>query len=156
VRRFLYPDIELTNSISCYRAAIPSDKVKSDPELSLLLNSLEFWVGPNRSTAFGASSDDGRLWMTLYHLGSTGVVGGWKSPGDMAEMRESYRDFAPQIKKLLSFANSCLVWKVVEVPPLPSWVSSKRKLVLLGDASHAMTPHQGQVCFLLLKSTLFT
>jgi salicylate hydroxylase len=37
------------------------------------------------------------------------------------------------------------VWKVVEEPLLPSWMSKGGNAVVIGDAAHGMTPYQGQV-----------
>ena len=91
------------------------------------------------------SSDEDQYSMALYHPGNTGTAGGWKKPGDLEHMRETFKEFAPAMRKILDIVDRSVVWKVVEVPPLPSWISKGGKVVITGDAAHGMTPYQGQV-----------
>jgi salicylate hydroxylase len=91
------------------------------------------------------SSDEDQYSMALYHPGSTGTAGDWKKPGDLAHMRAAFKDFAQPMRKVLDVVDSSVVWKVVEVPPLPLWISKGGNVVIIGDAAHGMTPYQGQV-----------
>ncbi len=78
--------------------------------------------------------------MALYHPGNMGTAGDWKSPGDLDYMRETFKDFAPAMRIVLDIVDRGDVWKVVEVPPLPSWISKGGNVVIIGDAAHGMTP----------------
>ena len=49
------------------------------------------------------------------------------------------------MRNVLDLVDNSVVWKVVEVPPLPSWISKGGNVVIIGDAAHGMTPYQGQV-----------
>lgn len=48
------------------------------------------------------------------------------------------------MRQLLDHVDHCLVWKLVELPALPSWVSKNGNVVVMGDAAHAMLPFAAQ------------
>ncbi|KAI9825138.1 MAG: hypothetical protein M1819_000596 [Sarea resinae] len=144
VRNAMYPDINVDSNTNCYRAAISLQALKADPEIAPLLDALDFWMGPQHLVISGPSSDNDQYSIALYHPSSTGTAGDWKKAGDVAHMRETFKDFAPALRKVLDLVDGSLVWKVVEVPPLPSWISKGGNIVIIGDAAHAMTPYQGQ------------
>lgn len=76
---------------------------------------------------------------------SSGEVGAWNEPGDTEELRKRYSEFDPFIHKTLDTSESCSKWRVAEVPHLSRWSSENGRIVLLGDAAHAMMPHAEQV-----------
>jgi hypothetical protein len=102
-------------------------------------------MGPQHLVIAGPSSDEDQYSMALYHPGNTGTAGDWKKPGDLVHMRETFKDLAQPMRKVLDAVDSSVVWKVVEVPPLPSWISTGGNVVIIGDAAHGMMPYQGQV-----------
>lgn len=148
LRNYLHPEIQLKSYTKCYRATIQHDQMRDDPELSPLFDSINFWMGPDRLIIASNMEDTKTYTMNLYHSGDTGDAGDWKAPGDLNHMRSVFNDFNPQIQKLLGLVESCILWKVVAVPELESWMSPHGKMVLIGDAAHAMVSVQGQVCIL--------
>ena len=58
-------------------------------------------------------------------------------------MAAEFSDFCPDITELLSLIpeNQCVQWTLAELPPLPHARSANGRVVLLGDAWHAMVPH---------------
>lgn len=69
--------------------------------------------------------------------------------GSTKSLRELVSDFEPRVKKLVELVKpeDCFLWKIAHLPKLKSWVSRSGKIVLLGDAAHAMVPHLGAVRF---------
>jgi len=50
----------------------------------------------------------------------------------------------PQLTKILSFIDSSIKWPLRVGPKLSRWTSPSSKLVVIGDAAHAMLPYMSQ------------
>ncbi|MBA6339587.1 FAD-dependent monooxygenase [Colwellia sp. MB02u-10] len=66
----------------------------------------------------------------------------WNEPGNINELRETFSDWHPEIRKLLSATEQCFLWALFDRKPLELW--SDRKVTLLGDACHPMLPFLAQ------------
>ncbi|GLA77082.1 hypothetical protein AtubIFM55763_008964 [Aspergillus tubingensis] len=63
----------------------------------------------------------------------------WSAPGDRDEMISLFTDFPDWV---LNAAENIKLWQLRMQDPLPTYI--RGRTVLIGDAAHAMTPHQGQ------------
>lgn len=63
-------------------------------------------------------------------------------PADLDEMRAAFADFHPTVHRQIEKTPSATKWAVYDSEPLAVW--SRGRVVLLGDACHAMTPYMGQ------------
>lgn len=141
----MFPDVESRGQTNCYRAVIPYEEVVNDPDLVEFTKTMNFWMGPDRLIIQSNMADIGSVALNLYHPSNTGTTGSWKAPGDVLEMRDAFADFGPSMQKLLGLVRECIDWKVVDIPPLPSWVSQGGRVIVIGDAAHAIVPYVGQV-----------
>ncbi|ETW74981.1 hypothetical protein HETIRDRAFT_456460 [Heterobasidion irregulare TC 32-1] len=65
----------------------------------------------------------------------------WVLDVPVQEVSDNFRDWEPDLVSLLRSAHTASRWAIHVVNALPRFVSGK--VALLGDAAHAMTPHQG-------------
>ncbi|CAN3503805.1 hypothetical protein DICA1_F10550 [Diutina catenulata] len=135
-----------TPSTNCaYRATIPRDVMLADPDLAPLMEDVNSncWIGYRRHI-MAYPIRNGELYnMVMSHPGQA-PVGVWNMPGDVEEMKQTYRKFDPLCQKLISKITSVLKWTLADLPQLPNWVSPSGKVVIIGDAAHAMLPYLAQ------------
>ncbi|TKA81732.1 hypothetical protein B0A55_01117 [Friedmanniomyces simplex] len=66
----------------------------------------------------------------------------WVSPGDLDQMLETYKDFPEWVKACFRLAKDVGLWQLRDIDPLTTW--TRGRVILIGDAAHAMLPTQGQ------------
>lgn len=148
VRLAVMPDeyVAPKKSTNCaYRATVPVEAMRADPEIAHLMDDLNSncWIGYRRHI-MAYPMRNGQLYnLVMSHPGEAGV-GKWNEPGDLDEMKHHYRNFDPVIQKVLTKVTSCLKWTLADLPVLSNWVSPSGKIVLIGDAAHAMLPYLAQ------------
>ncbi|KAL4946062.1 hypothetical protein BDV06DRAFT_235611 [Aspergillus oleicola] len=55
-----------------------------------------------------------------------------------------FHDFSPLVRDILGLADGIKVWQLRDQDPLPTY--TRGRVILVGDAAHSLTPHQGQGC----------
>ena len=101
------------------------------------------WIGHQRHTMAYPIRNGAMYNLVMSHPGKASV-GKRNEPGDLDEMKQHYADFDQLISKVLCKVSSCLKWKLADLPPVPRWVSKSGRVVLVGDATHAMVPYLAQ------------
>ncbi|KAL2837585.1 hypothetical protein BJX68DRAFT_280156 [Aspergillus pseudodeflectus] len=66
----------------------------------------------------------------------------WTAAGDKDELLSIFGDFPAWVVTYLRVATEIKLWQLRDQDPLPTYI--RGRTVLIGDAAHAMTPHQGQ------------
>jgi salicylate hydroxylase len=70
------------------------------------------------------------------------VEEGWSIRGDPDEMRLSFPNPEPRLKRLLGVVAECSKWGLFTRPLTQNW--GRGRIQLVGDAAHAMLPNAGQ------------
>jgi salicylate hydroxylase len=73
---------------------------------------------------------------------NTATTESWSAAGDIDELLSCFQDFPPWFLDILKLGKNIKLWQLRDQDPLPTYI--RGKTVLIGDAAHAMTPHQGQ------------
>jgi 6-hydroxynicotinate 3-monooxygenase len=73
-------------------------------------------------------------------------------PAKLEEVHSAFAGFHPIVQRVINAATSVSKWPMLELEPFRPW--SKGRVVLMGDAAHATTPHMGQGAGMALEDTV--
>ncbi|KAL7946009.1 FAD/NAD(P)-binding domain-containing protein [Trichoderma barbatum] len=102
------------------------------------------WKGDGGFAVTRYSSKFGKIGLLFAIQGDTDQKSLWDEKGDIEFVRGFFKGICSDMIKALGIAKSCDRWRVAEVPDLPRWSSKAGRIVLLGDAAHAMHPNAAQ------------
>ncbi|KAJ5573302.1 hypothetical protein N7450_010286 [Penicillium hetheringtonii] len=66
----------------------------------------------------------------------------WVAEGDLAKMLETFSEFPTWVTKIFKHSPDLGLWQLRDLDPLGKWHHGR--VILIGDAAHAMLPTQGQ------------
>jgi len=121
-----------------YRGLVPAERIA---DLGLETGN-QSWVGPGAHLVHYFVSR-GRL---LNFVGWTEHDSwnreDWTDRATVARALAAFEGWHPQVRRIISAANTCFIWALFDREPLPCW--SVGRTTLLGDACHSMYPFMGQ------------
>jgi salicylate hydroxylase len=140
--------VQTSSPLSGYNIDVPRSFLHADPTLSSLLLETNFWLGPAKIVCGLNMPDHGDMYnLCLISEEEEGKEGQWYTLGDLEKVKKNYESFDKRIIQILDKAKpeDCHVWRLAETPPLERWCSEEGKVVIVGDAPHAMLPYTGMV-----------
>jgi salicylate hydroxylase len=146
-------DVEIRFSSSCvYRTLIPAAAMRENSALQSLLDEpvAMYWVGP-KAHVIGYPISNGDVYNFVLCDSSTPPVGLISKVVPLAELQSRFRDWEPTVRQLIDLVPEALKWQLSEIEEQPTWVSKSGKVVVIGDASHAMVPHLAQGAAMALE-----
>lgn len=123
---------------SGFRGLVPSTAVPDLPDPL----ALQFWTGPDAHVLHYPIGDGRVNFLAVREGPATWPSGTCTVPCAAGEVSRCFADWFPAVRALLAAASPLEQWGLFSQPPLRTW--SRGRAVLIGDAAHAMLPHQGQ------------
>jgi salicylate hydroxylase len=68
-------------------------------------------------------------------------AGKWAIRASPEEVQDRFSHFCSQVSSALKHTKSATKWNIGDLPELETWRSPNGRIVLAGDAAHAMIPH---------------
>lgn len=121
-----------------YRGLVAVEDMPSLPDPT----PLQFWAGPGRHLLHYAI-DGGR---TVNFLAVVRVPRwahtAWMEQCDVGDAVDAFHGWHPAVTEMVGATDIGERWALHDLAPLARWHTER--VVLMGDAAHAMVPHQGQ------------
>ena len=132
--------------LSAYYITIPRDTLKDDADIQSLLDTTDFCPGPGQFLITGNLPHAGIFFMLFFTEKLRGEAGVWDRTAKIEDVEKEFSSFHETYLKALRHASDkdCLVWRASDLPTLPTWRSPSGKVLILGDAAHAILPTGAQ------------
>jgi salicylate hydroxylase len=121
-----------------YRGLVPVENLRSLPDPT----PLQFWAGPGRHLLHYAT-DGGR---TINFVAVVRVAewtkAAWMEECAVTDAVDAFAGWHLAVTEMVGATKAGTRWALHDLTPLTRWHTEH--VVLLGDAAHAMMPHQGQ------------
>ncbi|CAG9949256.1 unnamed protein product [Clonostachys rosea f. rosea IK726] len=155
IRRLLFPDQNMdaipTNEV-IFHSDVALDELRADTRLTGMFEhpgSCHFTFGPGRVNVLliePVAEGKTAAYNVVSNYGAppTDRNASWYNSAEPSELRELFNDFSARDRAYLEHVKSCNVWRIGTAPETPSWRSSNGRVLLIGDAAHAMVPHAAQ------------
>lgn len=141
-----FDDNPKSSGYAVYRAWFPGDAIAKHPLLKRFVekgDTHQGWIGPD--IHFLASSLKGGKefnWV-FTHKDDGNIAESWQFPGKVEEALEYVKDWCPEVTEIVKSTpktGRLIDHKLVFRDPLPTFISPKARIVLIGDAAHPFLP----------------
>ncbi|KAK5271662.1 hypothetical protein LTR96_003488 [Exophiala xenobiotica] len=133
---------------AAYRATVDVEKMKAYPETAEVCAkpNLNLWIGDLRHVMTYMIAGGKSFNMVLSHPDRSDPST-WSSQTPekiLSGMREEFKSWDPTLTKIIDMIDTTMKWPLMSGSPLTRWVSTSGKLLIMGDAAHAMVPYMSQ------------
>ncbi|KFZ13040.1 hypothetical protein V501_03925 [Pseudogymnoascus sp. VKM F-4519 (FW-2642)] len=133
---------------AAYRMMIEAAKIEDDEDIRKFLDPREavttMVMGHNNRLIMGPARN-GEVFSIVAmvpDVSDPSTETSWATEGKMEDLLEAFREFPDWCKRLFRHAPELGLWQLRDLDSLESW--TRGKVILIGDAAHAMLPTQGQ------------
>ncbi|KAK7183731.1 salicylate hydroxylase [Paraphaeosphaeria sporulosa] len=147
-RESLFPDCNhepMFNGFAAYRATVDVKKMHNDPEIAWILEqtAMNIWIGENKHVMSYTIAGGESFNMVLSHVDRSDPDT-WSEKFAKEHVEAEFKGWDIRLTKIISLIDECMKWPLKVGRPLKTWVSPSSKMVILGDAAHAMLPYMSQ------------
>lgn len=123
---------------SCFRGMAKLADVPDLPDAS----ALQFWTGDGAHVLHYPVGGDRVNFLAVLEGPAAWPPGAGTKSAPAGELLDCFAGWHPGVRQLLASVPQSVRWGLLSQPPMRRW--SRDRAVLIGDAAHAMLPHQGQ------------
>ncbi|KAJ9137480.1 FAD/NAD(P)-binding domain-containing protein [Pleurostoma richardsiae] len=144
-----YEDKPKSSGYAVWRSWFSNKDMLADPETAKFCNNgdtFNGWIGPDMHFLFSTIKNGSDCCWVLTHPDEHDIDESWSFPGKLSEVKEAIKDWDPMCTRIVSKTpeEKLVDWKLVYRDPLPTWVSPKARILLLGDSAHPFLPTSAQ------------
>ena len=140
-----YDDKPKPSGYAVYRAWMSSEDIaKNDLTKDLVIHgdSHVCWIGPDIHFIAAAIKGGKEFSWVFTHKDTRDVDEGWSEPGDHDDACRILEGWDPITHAVVRMTppEKLVDWKLVYRDPLPTWISPRARIALIGDAAHPFLP----------------
>lgn len=139
-----FDDKPQPSGYAVYRAWFSTDKLKQNDLTKQLVqgDSHNGWIGQDIHFLAAAIKDGEEMSWVCTHKDEAGIEESWQFPGKVDDVLKVLDGWAPVVQELVKATPSDRLfdYKLVYRDPLPTFVSPKCRIALIGDAAHPFLP----------------
>jgi 2-polyprenyl-6-methoxyphenol hydroxylase-like FAD-dependent oxidoreductase len=140
-----YDDKPKPSGYAIYRAWMDSTELAKNnltKDLVIHGDSHTGWLGPDIHFLAAAIKGGKEFSWVFTHKDERDVDEGWSEPGDHDDACRILEGWDPAVHALVRMTppEKLVDWKLVYRDPLPTWISPKARIALIGDAAHPFLP----------------
>ncbi|KAH8810823.1 hypothetical protein F5884DRAFT_875731 [Xylogone sp. PMI_703] len=131
------------HGLAAYRATVDIADIEADPLTKPIAESrsLHLWVGDDRHVMSYAIAGGESYNLVLTHPYDNIDKEHTPMSEILQKMRSHYNGWDPVLCRLLEMVTSTVEWPINQINIPENWASKSSKIVLSGDAAHAMVPY---------------
>ncbi|KAK4192917.1 hypothetical protein QBC35DRAFT_398405 [Podospora australis] len=130
-----------------YRITLRADELTGPdaPELKEWIKNptVHFWLGP-KAHCVGYSVCAGDVYNLVFLCPDDLPLSVTKEAGNLAEMRQKFKNWDPLLNKFLRQVKGVHKWKLMWLDALPQWANESGTFFMAGDCCHPMLPYLAQ------------
>ncbi|KAF2004044.1 putative monooxygenase, partial [Amniculicola lignicola CBS 123094] len=141
-----FEDKPKSSGYAVYRAWMGTEGLKANPLTEWLADpSIDHhvgWLGPDVHFLVATLQKGTACSWVLTHKDDADIEESWSTPGSIPDAIAAVKDWAPIVHAIIGATppSSLIDWKLVFRDPLPTWISPKSRIALIGDAAHPFLP----------------
>ncbi|CAK7198347.1 hypothetical protein SEUCBS139899_001008 [Sporothrix eucalyptigena] len=133
---------------AAYRATVDVEKMKKIPELNWILEKpcLNVWIGKNCHVMTYTIAGGNSFNLVLSHYDPSDPKDWPKMSLEtvLSNMRREFEDWDPELRHIIGLIDHALKWPLIGGNHLDTWTAPSNRLIIIGDAAHAMLPYMSQ------------